>query len=257
MQDPSTEAARSLAEALRRRPRTLVLTGAGASTEAGLPDWRGPSGIWRSRDPRQVASLTALEYNPVEFYQFYRHRLATLRGARPGPAHRALAALERAGYIHWLVTQNVDGLHQAAGHKTVIEVHGSLRSARCHRCGAPYPIEAVDVDVEDAADIPRCPCGGVIRPNIVLFEEVLPHDAVHAAFAAAEEADLCLVVGSSLQVGPVNLLPRLVADHGGEVAIINLMPTPFDHLARWLVPAKAGEVLAEVARELGVEVPRE
>lgn len=251
------ETVRSLAGALRGHRSTLVLTGAGASTESGLPDWRGPSGLWRSLDPKQVASLTALEHSPVEFYQFYRHRLATLRGARPGPVHRALAALERAGYVRWVVTQNVDGLHQAAGQKTVIEVHGSLRSARCHRCEAPHPIEVLDVDVQTAQDIPRCRCGGVVRPNIVLFEEVLPRDAVHAAFAAAEEADLCVVVGSSLQVGPVNLLPRIVADRGGDVAIINLTPTPFDHLARWRVAARAGEVLTEVARELGVEVPRD
>ncbi|MCG0239335.1 MAG: NAD-dependent deacylase [Firmicutes bacterium] len=244
-----------LAAAMRQSRRTVVLTGAGASTEAGLPDWRGPAGIWKQWNPAQIASLSAMRKHPVDFYQFYRYRLATLRGAKPGPVHRAMAALEQAGYVHCIITQNIDRLHQAAGSREVVEVHGNLDRAHCVECGAEYPPTALEVEVQTEADIPRCQrCGGLLKPGIVLFEEPLPEEAISRAFAESRQADLFLVVGSSLEVGPVNLTPRVAVDHGARLGILNLSPTYVDSLATWVIREKAGPVLLAVARELGVEV---
>lgn len=251
---PHDDAVRTLAEALRQSRRTVVLTGAGASTESGLPDWRGAQGVWRRMDPSRVASLTALYEHPVEFYAFYRERLRTLRGARPNPTHLALARLEAAGFIHCLVTQNVDGLHKAAGHRDVIEIHGTLAEAHCARCGRHYPVEVLDREVAQPSDTPQCRCRGPIKPGVVLFEEALPPEAVARAFAEARSCDLFLVVGSSLEVGPVNMLPRIAVEHGAALAIINLDTTYLDTEARWVVRARSGEFLSAVAAELGVSI---
>jgi NAD-dependent deacetylase len=251
---PETEQqVRDLAQVWRQSQHVVVLTGAGASTEAGLPDWRGPKGLWKQWDPARIASLTAMQRHPVDFYQFYRFRLASLRGARPGPVHRALAALESAGYLHCLITQNIDGLHQAAGSREVVEVHGNLERAHCVGCGATYPPAVLDVDVQTVADVPRCTaCGGLLKPGIVLFEEPLPAAAIERAFAEARKADLFVVVGSSLEVGPVNLLPRVAVEHGARLGIINLEPTHLDQHATWVVREQAGQVLVALAAELGL-----
>lgn len=254
MTPESERQVRDLAHVLRQSRHVVVLTGAGASTEAGLPDWRGPQGLWKQWDPARIASLTGMQRHPVDFYQFYRYRLSTLRGVRPGPVHRALAALEQAGYIQSLITQNVDGLHQAAGSRNVIEVHGNLERAHCVNCRADYPYTALDVDVHTPLDVPRCTlCGGMLKPAIVLFEESLPAEAIERAFAEAKEADLFLVVGSSLEVGPVNLLPRIAVEAGAHLGILNLDPTHLDRHAHWLLREKAGEVLLSLAAQLGLE----
>lgn len=243
----------AVADALQQARHTVVLTGAGASTESGLPDWRGPAGLWRRLDPTRVASMTALYQHPVEFYAFYRERLSRLGGAQPNPTHRALARLEGAGLVHCLITQNVDGLHQLAGHREVVEVHGSLREAACARCGRKHPIALLDREVRTAADAPRCRCGGPVKPGVVLFEEVLPADAVARAFAEAGAADLFMVVGSSLEVGPVNMLPEVAISAGADLILVNLEPTQIDHQARWVVRIRSGEFLTAVAAELGLE----
>lgn len=246
----------ALAAAMGKNRYCVVLTGAGASTESGLPDFRSGTGIWRGVDPMRVASLSALLGNPVEFYQFYRQRLSRLGGARPNPTHLALAALEQAGYVHCLITQNVDGLHQAAGQRYVIEAHGNLREAHCLDCGAVYPIGRLDVEVRSPADIPRCDrCQGYLKPGVVLFEEALPARAIDQAFREARRANLFLVVGSSLEVGPVNLLPRKALAAGARLAILNLAPTDLDDLATWLLRGKSGELLPALADILRVTLP--
>lgn len=245
----------SLAAALQRSKRAVVLTGAGASTESGLPDFRSREGLWQNVDPMRLASMTALHHSPVEFYQFYRHRLARLWGAQPNPAHYALAALQKAGLIRTLITQNVDGLHQAAGSPAVIEVHGSLRECHCLTCAARYPSSLIDIEVQQPADCPNCPaCGGVLKPGVVLFEEALPSDAIEAALEAAYAADLFLVVGSSLEVGPVNQLPAIAVAEGAELAIINLAPTHLDSRATWVIREKAGSALVSCAEQLGLRI---
>ena len=254
MEQAVTKQIDELVDALQSSRHVVVLTGAGASTEAGLPDWRGPAGMWKQWSPTQMASLSAMQQNPVEFYQFYRYRLSKLRGAVPGPTQRALAALEAAGKIHCIITQNIDRLHQAAGSRNVIEVHGSLDTAVCVKCGREYSPEVLDVDVETADDVPRCDtCGGYLKPGIVLFEEPLPQDAIAAAFAESERADLFMVVGSSLEVGPVNMLPARAAHAGARLAIVNLSETHLDWMANWLIREKAGVVLTEVVKRLGIE----
>ncbi|MFZ5825370.1 MAG: SIR2 family NAD-dependent protein deacylase [Bacillota bacterium] len=248
------DAVRELAEAMKRSKHAVVLTGAGASTESGLPDFRSKEGLWKNVDPMALASMSALRRNPVEFYQFYRHRLARLWGAHPNPVHKALAAMQRAGLVRALITQNVDGLHQAAGSPAVIEVHGSLRECVCLGCERRFDSALIDVEVESPADVPRCPeCRGILKPGVVLFEESLPVDAIEAALDAAYQADLFLVVGSSLEVGPVNQLPAIAVSEGADLAIVNLEPTYLDRRARWVVREKAGAALTACLHHLGLE----
>jgi NAD-dependent deacetylase len=241
----------ALTQALRESRDTVVLTGAGASTDSGLPDFRSKQGLWQGIDPMKLASMTALRRNPVEFYQFYRYRLSRLNGARPNPVHTGLAALQRAGYIKTLITQNIDGLHQEAGSTGVLEMHGSLRECVCLQCERRFPSALIDVDVASPADIPHCPeCGGVLKPGVILFEEALPMDALEAAVDATYQADLFIVVGSSLEVGPVNQLPELAVSQGARLAIINLEPTHLDKKAHWLLRERAAGVISDLCKGL-------
>lgn len=245
----------SLAKALKSTKHAVVLTGAGISTESGLPDFRSQSGLWKGVDPARVASLTALHRTPIEFYQFYRHRLARLAGAQPNPAHFALAALQRAGIIKVIITQNIDGLHQAAGATDVIECHGNLREAACLDCRVIFPADLLDREVNDLKDVPRCPnCGGTVKPNVILFEEPLPREAFDRAWDEARRSDLFLVVGSSLEVGPVNMLPQVALQGGARLAICNLSSTGIDPLAEWVITEKAGVALPALAGAVGVEI---
>lgn len=252
--DAVLEGARALAEMIRSAQHLVALTGAGASTESGLPDYRSKDGLWRQRDPSRVASITALRREPVSFYQFYAWRLERFSQARPNPVHRALAALEKAGYLKLLVTQNVDGLHQQAGSQRVVEVHGSLRQARCSECGRIYDSSVLRVPVNSEADMPRCECSGLLRPNVVLFGEALPELELQTAIDEASICDVMLVVGTSLQVGPVNMLPEIALANGAKVAIINRDPTPLDGEAHLVLPYTAGTVLSETCRLLHLEV---
>jgi NAD-dependent deacetylase len=242
-----------LAEALRSSRHAVVLTGAGASTDSGLPDFRSKQGLWQGVDPMKLASLSALRRSPVEFYQFYRQRLSRLRDARPNPVHYGIAALQKAGYVKTVITQNIDGLHQEAGSTGVIEMHGSLRECWCLNCGRRFPNGLIDVDVASPDDLPRCPeCRGILKPGVILFEEPLPEAAVERALDATYSADLFIVVGSSLEVSPVNQLPAIAVGEGAELAIINLEPTHLDRQARWLIRERAAGVMQECIRVLGL-----
>ncbi len=248
------------AAALLRTARAAVaFTGAGVSTESGLPDFRSPGGLWAGTDPLRVASLSAFRRHPQEFYTFYRTRLALLRGARPNPAHLALARLEEAGALQAVITQNVDGLHQAAGSRRVLELHGSLRLAACPDCGRRRDITVLE-EALAAGEIPRCDrCGQALKPDVVLFEELLPGDVFAEAEGLCGEADLLLVVGSSLQVTPAAFLPEVVLAHGGRLIIVNREPTPFDDAAAVVLPARAGDALPAIAALVagGPSVPAE
>jgi len=225
-----------------------VLTGAGVSTESGLPDFRSKDGLWAQVDPARVASLSAFRRDPGAFYAFYATRLATLARAAPNPAHRAIARLEALGAVHLVVTQNVDGLHQQAGSRTVVEVHGNLREARCAGCGALGPIEEMAAKAREGA-LPRCGrCEGLLRPNVVLFEELLPQAAYERAEAACRACEVLLVVGSSLEVYPVAALPALAVERGAQLIIVNREATPVDRLAALVVRGEAGAVLPGIAQ---------
>lgn len=232
---------------LRGAQRAVALTGAGVSTESGLPDFRSPGGLWAGVDPMRVASLAAFRRDPAGFYAFYQERLSRLGGARPNPAHRVLADLERAGRLRAVITQNVDGLHQAAGSRRVLELHGTLRRAACSECGARYDI-AVLTEALAAERMPGCSvCAGPLKPDVVLFGELLPLKVFAEADALCREADLLLVVGSSLTVTPAAELPQAVLDHGGRLVIVNREPTPYDGDASAVIRDNAGRAVPALA----------
>jgi len=236
-----------LAECISKAKRIAVVTGAGMSTESGLPDFRSKDGLWREFRPEELASVDALNQRPLLFYEFYRFRLELLNQAAPNPAHRALVELETMGRIEKIVTQNVDGFHTEAGSRRVAEIHGSLRQARCHECHRVYPVALLEKPIKALSELPRCRCGGLIRPGVVLFGEMLPQKALDDAIEAMETCEGILVIGSSLQVHPAAGLPRIVLGRGKPLWIVNLDPTHYDAVADIVVRAKAGEVLPQVA----------
>jgi NAD-dependent protein deacetylase/lipoamidase len=243
-----------LAELVESRPPCVVLTGAGISTESGIPDFRSAEGIWAKYDPFEVAHVDALRRDPAGVWEFYALRLDALADAGPNDGHRALAELEERGWIRAIVTQNVDGLHQRAGSQEVVEVHGSLREAECVRCGVHVPM----ADALGQLPLPACrECGEVLKPGVVMFGELLPARAIERAQQLASEAGLLLVVGSSLEVHPVAALPGETLTAGGALAIVNRGGTAWDSRAELVIDAGAGEVLCAVAAALGkVEADR-
>ena len=241
-----------LAELLRERQPCVVLTGAGISTESGIPDFRSAEGVWARYDPFEVAHINALRRDPARVWEFYALRLDALAQAEPNGGHRALAELEQAGWIRAIVTQNVDGLHGRAGSRDVVEVHGSLREAECIQCRARVPM-AVAVE---SLPLPACPeCGELLKPGVVMFGELLPVAAIVRAQELAREAGLLLVVGSSLKVHPVAALPGDALSAGGVLAIVNRGATPWDSRAELVLDAGAGETLRGLATALGIVEP--
>jgi NAD-dependent deacetylase len=208
----------------------VALTGAGISVPSGIPDFRSRgTGLWENVDPMEVAHIDVFRRDPARFWHFYGDRFTTLRDKRPNAAHHVLAELERQGRLAAVVTQNIDGLHAAAGTRELVEVHGSIARSRCWECGRPYELE--DVRSRLAADpdgVPRCDCGGALKPGVVLFGEYLPAGAMERASKLAAGADLLLCVGSSLEVYPVAGLPRVTLAAGGQVAIVTIGQTPYD-----------------------------
>ena len=240
----------ALAELLRARQPCVVLTGAGVSTESGIPDFRSPTGLWAQVDPMEYGSIEAFRRDPVKVWSFYKPRVAMLTEAEPNAAHRALAALERAGFVEAVVTQNIDRLHERAGSQNLVEVHGSIRTSSCLSCGERYPLERV-LELLAEADAPACPsCGGILKPDVVFFGELLPPAAIDRAYELARGAQLLLVVGSALEVYPVAGLPLETIGAGGEIAIVNRGRTAFDDEASLRIDGSAGEVLPAVAAAL-------
>lgn len=236
-----------LAELIRRRQPCVALTGAGISTESGIPDFRSPTGIWATYDPMEYASICAFERDPEKVWDFYARRLAVLTEAQPNAAHLALAELERRGLVRAVVTQNIDTLHEQAGSREVVEVHGSIRTSSCLRCRARVPL----AEVVDLLPVPRCAaCGEVLKPDVVMFGELMPERETERAFELAREAALLLVVGSSLEVYPVAALPDETLGAGGSLAIVNRGPTPYDQEAELKLDGSAGEILAAAVEAL-------
>jgi NAD-dependent deacetylase len=241
---------RDLAALVRERQPCVVLAGAGISTESGIPDFRSPNGIWAKYDPMEYATIAAFRRDPVKVWKFYALRFELLATAEPNAGHLALAELERRGLVAAVVTQNIDGLHERAGSKAVVEVHGSIRSASCLECGERVPLEEVVAALRDVP-APPCPrCGAVLKPGVVMFGELLPADAIDRAIELAHQAGLLLVVGSSLEVHPVAALPGETVSAGGALAIVNRGPTPFDYLASVRIDGGAGETLSALAEAL-------
>jgi NAD-dependent deacetylase len=235
--------AAALAELIRERQPCAVLTGAGVSTESGIPDFRSPTGIWARYDPMEYATIDAFRRDPVKVWDFYRRRLGVLGEAEPNRAHLALAELERRGLVEAVITQNIDRLHERAGSRDVVEVHGSIRTSSCLACGEQVPLEQV-LELLEEAPAPPCPrCGAILKPDVVMFGELMPEVEIERAFELARRAELLLVVGSSLEVWPVAGLPQETLDAGGALALVNRGSTPYDSRAVLAVDGSAGEVL--------------
>lgn len=218
-----------LAELIRRSRSTVALTGAGVSVPSGIPDFRTPeTGLWANVDPMEVAHIDVFERDPARFWSYYRPRFQSLGDKRPNAAHEALAELEREGLIAGVVTQNIDRLHGAAGSRNVVEVHGSIETSSCRSCAASYGLDEMDA-LFDPDGVALCAgCGGPVKPDVVLFGEMLPEPAMRRAQELAEAAELMICVGSSLAVFPVAGLPGITLERGGRLAIVTKGSTPYD-----------------------------
>jgi NAD-dependent deacetylase len=240
----------ALAALVRERQPVVALTGAGVSTESGIPDFRSAEGLWSEFDPFEYGSIQAFQRDPERVWRFYAPRFARLSEAQPNDAHLALAELERRGLLAAVVTQNIDLLHERAGSREVVEVHGSIRSSACLSCRASYTLAEV-LELLDGAAAPRCSaCGTVLKPGVVFFGELLPAAAIDRATQLARSARLLLVVGSTLEVHPVAGLPLETLQAGGSLAIVNLGPTGLDDRAELRIEGAAGEVLGGLVRGL-------
>lgn len=216
--------------------------GAGVSTESGIPDFRSENGLYRQKydfPPETILSHTFFMQHTAEFYRFYRDKMLCL-DAKPNTAHAVAATLEKRGKLKAVVTQNIDGLHQAAGSKTVYELHGSIHRNYCMKCGAFYGAEAI----ADSKGVPVCTCGGIIKPDVVLYEESLDNDTIEKSVAAISRADVLIVGGTSLSVYPAAGLIRYY--HGSRLVLINQSSTQYDASADLLINSSLGQVLGSL-----------
>ena len=261
LQIDKNEIIADVAKAWRNARTVVIFTGAGMSTESGLPDFRSAQGMWKQR-PESLATLNALLQTPDEFYFFYQWRILKFGEALPNAGHLALVLLEKTGQVQHVITQNVDGLHQLAGSDQVSELHGTLKSVRCQKCGNSIASQRM-LPAREGWEAeyhrgeyrvgPECfcqKCGGELRPDVVLFGEALPREAWQESEEWSNKADLFVVIGSSLVVSPANLLPQRAVQAGAKLLIINQEPTPLDHLATWCLREKAAETLPAIVAEL-------
>ena len=245
-----TDGVARAAALLREAHHAVALTGAGISTPSGIPDFRSPGvGLWEQFDPMEVASIYAFRRNPEAFYTRMRPMVMTLVKAEPNPGHLALAELEAGGWLRAIITMNIDDMHQQAGAREVLELHGHLREATCISCYQVVPSKELLDDFNASGKVPRCAiCGGVMKPNAVLLGEQLPIQAVNAAMEHVRQTDLMLIAGSSLEIMPASHLPSLVRERAGRLIMVNLTPTYVDDVAEVVIHADVAEVLPLIAR---------
>jgi NAD-dependent deacetylase len=230
---------------LRESTYTVIFTGAGMSTESGLPDFRSSEGLWKKKDPSKIASVESLNHNVQEFIEFYRDRVLKVNEYKPHKGHYILADWEKRGIIQSIITQNVDGFHAQAGSTRVAELHGTLQKLHCQSCQKQYDSE------EYLHGDYYCECGGILRPSIVLFGEMLPQAPFQMSLEESQKAELFIVLGSSLTVTPANQFPIIAKEYGAKLVIINRDPTEFDYLADIVInDKKIGEVLQELDQSL-------
>lgn len=237
-----SEAAKQLAKMLEKSKRTVFFGGAGVSTESGIPDFRSAHGLYGGAKGKSYEDMLHIRYfltSPDEFWAFYKN-VMLYPDARPNAAHIALARLEAAGKLDCVLTQNIDGLHQAAGSKNVLELHGSIHRCYCMRCGRPYPAERVN----HGTGVPHCDCGGIIRPDIVFYEECLDEDVLSKSIRYIREAEVLIVGGTSLAVYPAAGLLNYYSGH--KLVLINRSATPYDAQADLIIHEKIGKVFAQV-----------
>lgn len=231
-----------LAEIMVKSKSTVVLTGAGISTESGIPDFRSPgTGLWEKIDPMKALSTDALYRNPERFYKEGFQLLMDVQGYEPNVGHKVVADLEEKGFIDAVITQNIDGLHTKAGSKIVLEVHGTVYTGHCERCGKIYNMADLDLKRKSGQVPPKCFCGGILRPDVVMFGDQLP-GCFNDALQYVKESEILLVIGSSLTVYPVAAL----AGYTENLVIINKTPTPFDSKAKMVIRGSAGHILTSL-----------
>jgi NAD-dependent deacetylase len=242
----------ALAELIGSAERVVALTGAGISVPSGIPDFRTPGeGLWAKVDPMKVATIDAFHRDTRAFWDFYRPRFDLLGDKLPNPAHEALAELERCGRLEAVITQNIDRLHRAAGTRELVEVHGSIATSSCTTCGSSWPLEQVEALFDDEGIAVCGGCSGKVKPDVVLFGEMLPLAAIERARELAEGADLMLCIGSSLEVYPAAGLPELTLQGGGRIAILTQGETPYDAEATVRLSGDLAEELPAVVAALG------
>ena len=236
----------ALEKILQHSQNLVFFGGAGVSTESGIPDFRSVDGLYHQKfkyPPETMLSHTFYETHTAEFFAFYREKLI-VHGAKPNPAHLRLARLEQQGKCRAVVTQNIDGLHQAAGSKTVYELHGSTLRNYCTHCGKFFPVEFIEEAGQTGDGIPRCTaCGGIVKPDVVLYEEGLDEQTIENAVQAIRQADTLIIGGTSLAVYPAAGLIRYFC--GDDLVIINKQPTPADATATLLINQPIGQALSE------------
>jgi NAD-dependent deacetylase len=234
---------------LKEAKQVVALTGAGISTGSGIPDFRSPeSGLWDDVDPMEVATIAAFKQNPQAFFDWIRPLAQKIMVAQPNAAHLALAHMEKYGPLQGIITQNIDVLHTKAGSQTIYEVHGHLRDLTCMHCLELFQSEAVLQDYLANGSIPLCPkCGGILKPNVILFGEILPMLTLNRAKKLTQGCDVMIVAGSSLEVAPAGDLPMLAKFAGARVIIVNYAETHLDYLADVVIHADVAVVLPELA----------
>lgn len=232
---------------------SIALTGAGVSTKSGIPDFRGPNGLWTKVDPTKFASVTGFLSDPKGWWETALELAPTLINAKPNSAHKMLAELERMKLLDWTITQNVDGLHQQAGSKNVIEVHGSMFSATCTVCQFQVNRKYLEKAMKKRQIPVMCPsCGGLLKLDAVFFGEVLPPKSLAKAVSAARNCHLLLAIGSYLVVYPVATIPTIAKQSGASLIIINQEPTPLDSIADLVFRGEAGETLTKIVEAVKV-----
>jgi len=236
---------------MRASNRVVALTGAGLSTASGIPDFRSPGGVWEKYKPVEYADFQRSEDARREHWKYKGATIPAMLEARPNPAHDALARLEAAGRLLGVITQNIDGLHQAAGSRNVLELHGTNRYAVCLRCGAEEPIEPVLERLVGGEDVPACErCRGVLKPATVSFGQMLPPDVLRQAMEVTRQADCLLALGTSLQVQPAASLVDVAKEHGARVIVVTRSSTPYDALADAKLDHPLGTCLPEIVGQV-------
>ena len=240
------------ARLLESASHTVVLTGAGSSTPSGVPDFRSAGdGLWRRHNPMEVASLTAFRRSPEKFFEWLRPLAKHILEATPNPAHISLARLEQKGYIHTTVTQNIDGLHQRAGSRNVLHVHGTIETLSCVNCYQKFPSDDHIGPYLENGELPRCPnCGCILKPDAVLFEEQLPAEIWLQAKKASHTCDLMIIAGSSLVVMPVAGLPMEALQSGASLIVINKTPTYIDSQATVVLNGDVADIIPAIESEI-------
>lgn len=257
-----THGANELAKTLTYCDTGCALTGAGISVESGIPDFRSENGLWTTYDPGIYASYQRFMQDPSYFWEMHIDVIDLIQKASPNPAHKAVVELENKNYINGVITQNIDGLHQKAGSETVYELHGTNETCSCIGCGKSFETKKIADNLlsfekdeivalmRRGEEIPTCECGGWIKPDVILFGEMMPINALKNAEELAKSSDLIIVVGSSLQVQPAAALPFVTKRNGGKIAIVNKDPTPVDAVATHVIHEEAEKVLPQLVELL-------